>query len=219
MLAFVLVVVLGAGIGLARGGSLRNLTGQRLKMMPMIVFAAGLQVAAQFVPRSMSIVAYGAVIASYAALFAFAGANWRVPGMAFIAAGAALNYIVILANQGMPISASAAARVGFTGEAAEHLVLRGKHFIAHGHANLLPIGDVIPLWRQPSVASVGDLIIWAGLILLIASLVKGPRGRRTKLEARDEQAYVPPSHVSVAVRDGVGADWQEHEDFVDIRDH
>ena len=43
-----------------------------------------------------------------------------------------LNYVVILANQGMPISASAAARVGFSGQAAQQLVLRGKHFIAHG---------------------------------------------------------------------------------------
>src|SRR2546421_23057 len=122
MLAFALVVVLGAGIGLARGGSLRNLTSQRLAVMPLIVFAAGLQLAAQFVPRSISILAYGVIIASYAALFAFAGANWRVPGMAFIALGAALNYVVILTNQGMPISASAAARVGFSGQAAEHLV-------------------------------------------------------------------------------------------------
>src|SRR5438309_8319698 len=148
MLAFVFVVAIGAGIGLARGGSLRNLTSRHLAMTPMIVFAAGLQLSAQFVPRSLSILAYGAIIVSYAALFAFAGANWRVPGMAFIGIGAVMNYVVILANQGMPISASAAARVGFSGQAAEHLVLRGKHFIAHGHAHLLPLGDVIPLWRQ-----------------------------------------------------------------------
>lgn len=228
MLAFVVVVALGAGIGVSRGGSLRNLTSARLAVMPLIVLAASLQIAAQFVPRSMSILAYVSIIASYAVLFAFAGANWRVPGMAFIALGAAMNYIVILANQGMPISASAAARVGFSGQAAEHLVLRGKHFIAHGHAHLLPLGDVIPLWRQPSVASVGDLIIWAGLILLIASLVRGPRGRRTKLDPRDAYGYIPPTHVSaragdftlrasaLSASDSIPAPGPK--DFIDLRD-
>jgi hypothetical protein len=202
MLAFVVVIAAGLGIGLARGGSIQNLTAARLKVMWLIVLAAGLQIGAQFVPRSASVLAYGLVIASYAVAFVFAGANWRVPGMAFIAIGAAMNYTVILINRGMPISASAAARVGFGGAKAEQLVLRGKHFIdTGGHAHLLPLGDVIPLWRQPTVASVGDLIIWAGLILLFASLVLGPRGRRTKLDPRDEYAYTPPDHVSARAGD------------------
>ena len=201
MLAFAVVIAVGLGIGLARGGSIRNLTTARMRLAPLVFVAIGLQLGAAFVPRSASIVAFSLVVASYAVVFAFAFANWRVPGMAFIAVGAALNYIVILLNRGMPISAAAAARVGFAGPKAQELVLRGKHFISSGHTHLSPLGDVIPLWRQPTVASVGDLIIWAGLILLIASLVLGPRGRRTQLDPRDEYTYTPPDHVSARAGD------------------
>lgn len=165
---------------MARGGRMRFLGEARLALVPLIFASVGLEVAAQFVPASASMAAYVLVIASYAALFAFAGANWRRPGMPFIALGAALNYAVILANQGMPISAAAAARAGWVGESAQQLVIRGKHFIDAGSgARLGILGDVIPLGRAPAVASVGDLVIWAGMILLIQDLVRGPRGRRT----------------------------------------
>jgi hypothetical protein len=204
MFAFLVVIISGTAVGLFMHGSLRNLFAARLSVPPLVIGAALLQIAAQFVPRTASTAAYVLVVLSYGLLFMFAAANWRLPGMAFIACGAALNYTVILANRGMPIAAWAAARVGFVGADAERLVLRGKHFVdAGGHAHLHLLGDTIPLWRQPSIASVGDLIIWAGLILLIASLVRGPRGRRTRMDARDEYAYVPPDHVSARAGDAV----------------
>ena len=202
MLAFAVVIVVGLAIGLARGGSLSNLKAARLRWPWLVIVAAALQLSGQFIPRSLSIVAFGLVVASYIVVFAFAGKNWRLPGMAFIAIGAAMNYTVILLNRGMPISAAAAARVGFGGAKAEQLVLRGKHFInSGGHARFSSLGDVIPLWRQPTIASAGDLIIWAGLILVITSLVLGPRGRRTKLDPQDEYAYLPPEHVSARAGD------------------
>ncbi|MGZ4139981.1 MAG: DUF5317 domain-containing protein [Actinomycetota bacterium] len=219
MIAFGVVIVAGLAIGLARGGSLRNLTAARLHLMPLVIVAVALQLGAQFVPLSVSIAAYGLVVISYAVAFAFAGANWRVPGMAFIAIGSALNYTVVLVNRGMPISATAAARVGYGGAKAQELVLRGKHFIETGthHAHLMPLGDVIPLWRQPAVASIGDMVIWAGLILLIASLVVGPRGRRTKLDPRDAYAYTPPDHVSAHAGDVTLAELDSHM-VIDLRD-
>jgi uncharacterized protein DUF5317 len=220
MLAFAVVIAVGLGIGLARGGSIQNLTAARMRLAPLVFVAIALQFGAVFVPRSASILAFGLIVASYAVVFAFAGANWRVPGMAFIAVGAALNYLVILINRGMPISAAAAARAGFAGPKAQELVLRGKHFINSGHAHLSPLGDVIPLWRQPTVASIGDLIIWAGLILLIASLVLGPRGRRTQLDPRDEYTYVPPDHVSARAGDATlqNLNLGRQHTVIDLRD-
>ena len=202
MLAFAVVIAVGLAIGLGRGGSWRNLLAARLRWPGLVIVAVALQLSGLFIPRSLSLVAFGLVVASYVVVFAFAALNWRLPGMAFIAMGAALNYTVILWNRGMPISAAAAARVGFGGAKAQELVLRGKHFInSGGHAHLSGLGDVIPLWRQPTVASVGDLVIWAGLILVVASLVLGPRGRRTKMDPQDEYAYVPPDHVSARAGD------------------
>lgn len=196
MLAFLAVIAIGSSIGFARGGSFRAVEGARLRLLPLVFGALGLQVIAQVVPQRTSMLAYGLVIASYAALFAFAGANWRIPGMAFVAIGAAMNYVVILANQGMPITAEAAARAGFTGEAAARLVLRGKHFIAAaGESRLTFLGDIIPLWRQPAVASAGDLVIWSGLALVLQSLMRGPRGRRTHVDSRDAYEFLPDDHV------------------------
>ncbi len=178
MLAFAIVVVLGLAVGWTRGGRVANASGARLALLPLVWAALGLQVAAQLIPASATMVAYGSVVVSYAALFAFAGANWRVPGMLVLGIGAALNYLVILVNQGMPISAEAAARAGFGGEAAHELVLRGKHFVATGgDAHLMILGDIIPLWRQPAVASVGDVVIWAGLLLIVQGLMQ-PGSRR-----------------------------------------
>jgi hypothetical protein len=189
-------------IGLARGGSLRNLVTARVQWSWLVFVAIALQIFAEFVPRSQSIFAFALVVASYLVVFVFAGKNSPMAGMMFIAVGAAMNFVVILLNRGMPISAYAAARVGYGGARAEQLVLRGKHFInSSGHAHLPWLGDVIPLWRQPTIASAGDLIIWAGIILLLASFVVGPRGRRTKMDPRDEYAYVPPEHVSARAGD------------------
>jgi len=214
MLAFAMVLVLGTAIGLARGGGPDNVTGEHLALLPLVWAAAGLQIAAQLVPEEASIAAYAMVIVSYATLFAFAGANFRVPGMAFIALGAALNYIVILANQGMPVSAEAAARAGIA-SGAESLVLRGKHVLVSGGDATFPLlGDIIPLWRQPAVASVGDLIIWAGLILLIQDLMQ-PRARRAKRRGRAFLRTQPTSDIPVSSRDIIPR--QEQVDVRDIR--
>ena len=221
MLAFAVVIAIGLATGLGRGGSLRNLLAARLRLPGLVIAAVALQLSGLFMPRSMSMVAFGFVVTSYVVVFAFAAMNWRLPGMAFIAIGAALNYTVILWNRGMPISAAAAARVGFGGAKAQELVIRGKHFInSGGRAHLSGLGDVIPLWRQPTVASVGDLIIWSGLILVVASLVLGPRGRRTKLLPQDEYAYVPPEHVSARAGDATlsSMDLADQPVVIDLRD-
>jgi len=221
MLAFAVVIVVGLAIGSARGGSVKNLLAARLRWPGLVIVAVALQLSGMLIPRSLSIIAFGLVVASYIVVFAFAGLNWRLPGMAFVAVGAAMNYTVILLNRGMPISAAAAARVGYGGAKAQELVIRGKHFInSTGHARLSPLGDVIPLWRQPTVASVGDLIIWAGLVLVVASLVLGPRGRRTKLDPQDEYAYVPPEHVSARAGDAAlrSMDLADQPIVIDLRD-
>ena len=216
MLAFTIVIALGLAVGWARGGSLAHASRARLALLPLVWAALGLQIGAQLIPASATMVSYGLVVASYAALFAFAGANWRVPGMLVLGIGAALNYLVILVNQGMPISAEAAARAGFGGEAAHQLVLRGKHFVtAGGDAHLMVLGDIIPLWRQPAVASVGDVVIWAGLLLIVQGLMQ-PRSRRAiratetnrdaareqVIDLRDELGITPSGGGEEATTDG-----------------
>lgn len=174
MVALAAVLACGLGIGFARGGSLRNLSRARLRWIPAAFVALALQVGAEFVPRDASEAAFGLIVGSYGVLFAWAGFNWRLRGMALIALGALLNFTVILANGGMPVSAEAAARAGYHGAEAHAILLRGKHFLdATGDVRLRLLSDVIPLWRAPAVASVGDLVLWAGLIVLIQQLMVG----------------------------------------------
>lgn len=172
MVALASVLACGVALGALRGGSLAGVSAARLAWVPLVFAALALQVGAEAVPGDA--VALGMVIASYVALLAFAALNVRHAGMPLVAIGAALNFVVIVANGGMPISAEAAARAGYAGPAAEQLLLRGKHVLdAGGDVVLRPLSDVIPLWRAPAVASVGDLVIWAGLILLVAHLMTG----------------------------------------------
>src|SRR5262245_59813433 len=108
MLAFGVVLIAGLAIGFARGGSLRNVTTERLHWSALGFVAVGLQIAAQFVPRGVSAVAFALVVVSYVVVFVFAWKNQRVSGMAFVGIGAAMNFTVIAINRGMPISAYAA---------------------------------------------------------------------------------------------------------------
>ncbi|HEX9774261.1 MAG TPA: DUF5317 domain-containing protein [Actinomycetota bacterium] len=171
MYALLFVIVAGLLIGYARGGRIRNINSSRVRWLPVAWSAALLQIAAQFLPRSWSVAAFAFIVASYFVLFAFAGKNFRVTGMAFVALGAALNFAVILANQGMPVSQDAAVRAGIPADQTHQLVVRGKHFITTDDDVLLrPLSDIIP-FRHPHVVSIGDLVIWAGLILLIQDLM------------------------------------------------
>lgn len=189
MIALAAVLVCGLGIGYARGGSVRNLARARLRWIPAAFLALALQVGAELVPERSSEIAFGLVVASYGVLFAWAGVNWRLRGMTLIALGALLNFTVILANGGMPVSAEAAARAGYQGAGAEGILIRGKHFLdATGDVRLRLLSDVIPLWRAPAVASVGDLVLWAGLIVLIQHLLLGPGRRSTPEHAANSRA-------------------------------
>lgn len=170
MLAFLVVLVLGFAIGKLRGGSVDALSKATLRFPFLVFVAVAFQVVATIADPTP---AFAAIVSSYVVLFGFAWVNRTRAGMLAIGIGAQLNFIVIALNGGMPISAAAAARAGFVGDSAQRLVIRGKHFIAAaGEAKLGFLGDSIPLWRQPSVASIGDLIIWAGMIWLIQALMQ-----------------------------------------------
>lgn len=205
MLALAVVLGLGILLGLLRGGSFDKMRAAQVRRMPLVFAALGLQVVAQVLPRALALPAFAMVLVSFGLIFAWAASNVRAAGMAFIAIGAAMNFIVIAANQGMPISAEAAVRSGYSGD-LEHLVIRGKHVLdLDGEARLRVLSDWIPLGGHPSAASVGDLVLWAGLVLLLQDLMLGPRGRRARAGVEDDRslglrtatADQPDTHVRI----------------------
>jgi hypothetical protein len=100
---------------------------------------------------------------SYALLGAFAWSNRRIPGVAVIMVGGALNFIAIAANGGvMPADPELARH--FAG--SDEFVNSG----AMADPNLLFLGDVFstpPSWPLYNVFSVGDLVIVLGVLIAL----------------------------------------------------
>ena len=129
-------------------------------------------------------------LASYVLASIFIVANRRIPGIAIMALGGALNLTAIAANAGvMPASRWAIAHSGLT--------------IGHGFSNSAPIahphllwlGDVIPVPAGPlaNVLSVGDVLIFTGLLLLLQrSCRRGARDKRPLRPARAAARQVVP---------------------------
>jgi hypothetical protein len=161
-------LALGVVLGFARGGSVRALAGIRLGWVWLLYAALVMQVAANL-PGSDTL-GFVLVLASFVAVAAFAVTNLVTVGMPIIALGAALNALVIAVNQGMPVSVDAIAAVG---EDPTTLVLRGKHFVDVGQADLRFLSDIIAWRLRPAVVSIGDLILWGGISLLIQDAMHG----------------------------------------------
>src|SRR6185503_14492017 len=106
---------------------------------------------------------------SYTALLVFAGANLRLPGLALILVGLALNATVIVANGGMPVSADALVR---SDQAEVSTDLQGsgadKHHLATDDDVLTFLGDVIPIPSPiAQVVSIGDVLVYSGVVWFV----------------------------------------------------
>ncbi len=176
----VLTVALLAGLlaGYALGGRLANVERLRLRLPSLVLAALALQLVI-FSPlgRPLGETAVVALhLVSYGLLLTFAAANLRRAGIAVAGAGIALNATVIAANGGyMPASARALAIAGRAAATEPH----NNSALAEEGARLLPLGDVfaVPHWVPlvANVFSVGDVLIAAGVALLIATAMRPPR--------------------------------------------
>jgi Family of unknown function (DUF5317) len=129
--------------------------------------------------------AVGLLAASYAVLLVFVAVNIRLPGFPVVAAGFALNLLVISLNGGMPVSDSALRSAYGSGyaEMRRDLVEHGgaKHHLAGPDVVLRPLTDVIPVGRPVHlVLSVGDLLFYVGVVWLLAAATRGmPQGAKS----------------------------------------
>jgi Family of unknown function (DUF5317) len=113
-------------------------------------------------PRSIHVVLH---IASYGLGAYFVVVNRKIPGLWLIGIGGALNFAAIAANGGvMPASRDALLRAG----------IEPSHGFANSaavaHPKLLLLGDVFAVpgpWPIGNVFSIGDLVLVAGLMVLI----------------------------------------------------
>lgn len=202
-------VLLGLALGIAAGGSIDNLLGIRLRWLPVLLIAAAGQfgldaaLAGGGVPDGLRL---WLVLAVYVLLTAMLVVNRNLPGLTAAALGTVANGLAIAMNGGwMPVWKPSLAAAGFDPGAVHsdfHTLLSGpvdSSFFAHGG----PLADVIPIPIPilQSVASVGDLLLAAGLTFFVfAALVRVPA------VAADGPALAGvPTYGGVAGRERVGA--------------
>lgn len=194
----VATVLAGAIVaGYLAGGRLRNLAHLELRVTPLVFLAVAFQLALGAVSVAggpVDLVARPLLAASHVALLVFVIANRLLPGMALIVLGFALNAAVIVPNGAMPVAGEALEALG--GEAN---VEPGKHRLLEEGDALPWLADIIPIPPLRTVVSVGDVVLAAGVGVLVPSLMRrypAPPGQRSR----------PRPAPLVGVRDEEGAD-------------
>jgi len=171
---FILYAVgIGIAIGALTGGRLDRLASLRIRAWPVAVAGLIVQLVL-FSPLGADLAGQlGPVlyVGSTAAVLLVVLLNVRIPGLALVAAGAALNLAAIVANGGrMPADPAALASLGAS--------------IGDGYSNsvvlpdpaLRPLTDVfaMPAWLPlANVFSIGDVLIGVGVAIAIAVGMRG----------------------------------------------
>lgn len=191
MILLVGVLALAVIVGYAIGGRLRNLETLRLRWWGLAIGGLFLQLL-PFPASWPHGVAVAALLASFVLLVVFGVLNWRVAGVPVILFGLCLNGLVIAVNQGMPVTLGA---LEGSGQASllDELVHNGgtKHHLATDGDHLVFLSDSIGIPKPIGQAvSVGDLLVYAGLVWAIAGAMRG-RSRETATAPQPEPASRP----------------------------
>lgn len=194
MTVILLVIVAACVVGLARGGSMQNLAQLQLASWPLVFVAVAAQAAGAFAGAMglayASVLYVVGMLSSAALVVVFVARNRDLPGMPLIALGFLLNAIVVTANGAMPVSQEAADRVGIS-TVGLYRNADAKHELIDSGTRLEPLADIVPvplpkpLARGSNVVSVGDVVLAAGIGVLVVNAMLGVRERHTPAHRRD----------------------------------
>jgi hypothetical protein len=168
LVAVVLVVSIGAGW--LWGGHIRNLGHVRLLATWLVFTAVGAQLVLGAISRMggpAELLSRPLLAVSQVLLVAFIAANRYLPGMLLVLVGFGLNAIVIIANGGMPVSPDALVAVG-----GAPAIEPGKHQLLTDATTVAFLADIIPVRVLRTVVSVGDIILAAGVGILVVGLMR-----------------------------------------------
>jgi len=179
-----LTTMIGLGIlaGLAVRGNFRNLKEISFRFTPILFTSLAIALLALFFD-SLKSGRHVFQLLSLAGVLMFLLVNLasqkglvRV-GFVIVTVGWALNFIVITANKGMPLSEWAYAKSGQT----EAITYGTGGFYRTVHAGpgtlFRQLGDVIPIRAYRQVVSIGDILLILGVAFVIAGGMYGA-GRR-----------------------------------------
>lgn len=136
-------------------------------LLPVVLSRAG-------IPENLGAIAWSALVSLFAAL---AFANARMPGLGLIGFGIGLNAAAVLLNDGMPLSTLALAASGFPPDRLSHVSTGGYlHPLLGPHSKIPILADVIPvsLGRAGGVVSLGDILLFVGVVVFIVGVTRSP---------------------------------------------
>jgi uncharacterized protein DUF5317 len=183
-------LALAVAVGYLMGGRLQNLSGLRIRFAPLALIGFALQLINP--PGDWPLFM---LLMSFVLLWIFALLNLQTTGFALILIGVALNFLVIAANDGMPVSRQALLASGQAdtlGELVDSADSYVKHHLAEPDDIVLFLGDVIALRPPVSQAiSLGDIFTYGGVAVVVAA---GMRPRKRE-ESTPEVALGGTTHV------------------------
>jgi hypothetical protein len=165
------------------GGQLRRLADVQLRYIWAAPLALALQVLIITVApdgdKSLHVAVH---LGTYGLGGVFLWVNRRLPGVPLLATGAISNTLAIAANAGvMPASLTAQRAAGL----ATGTGFQNSAHLAHPH--LLWLGDIIPIpgpGPLANVLSIGDLVIYTGMLVLLHTTCGTPSSLRTDASSR-----------------------------------
>lgn len=177
---FILYAIpIGIVAGYLLGGRLDRLGDLHFRWGPLAIAGLLVQVVL-FSPAIAPIVGDAGpaiYVVSTAAVLAAVVRNWRIPGLAIVALGAASNLLAIAANGGvMPASPEAVAALGT--DAAEGF----SNSVVMTDPALRILTDIfaLPAWvPAANVFSIGDVLIGVGVAVVIALGMRGTQSVET----------------------------------------
>lgn len=188
-----IVITLGltVAVGYLLGGRLRNLSHLKIRLAPLALVGFTMQLINP--PGDWPLFM---LLGSFALLWIFAIVNVHTPGFPLIVIGVALNFLVIAANDGMPVSRQALVASGQAdtiNDLTDHADSYVKHHVAGSEDVVLFLGDVIAIPSPVAQAiSVGDIFTYGGVaVVVVAGMRRREDGSVVPVAAQE------PSHVGV----------------------
>lgn len=184
MVLIVVTMVAGVVAGWLRGGRVRHVGSAAIRGGVLALVAAVAQVVHALAPSAE--VALAMTAASQVALLTFLWLNRYLAGALLVALGSTLNALVILANGAMPVSRDAVMAVQ-----RHPYEIGGRHRLLEDGDSFGWLADVIALPLLRTVVSVGDIILAAGVGLMVMWLMRPPR-RRVESAADEVDGFGEP---------------------------
>jgi hypothetical protein len=164
------LVVVAIIAGYLSGGSLREFPTVHTRLWWLALVGVAMQLV-----TGPGVLETWLLLGSFVVLLIYVTANLRAPGYALILLGLLLNFAVIAANGGMPVTREALVASGQADTLPE--LERGgdrqRHFLAGDGTRLYDLGDMFALGSPVNqVVSIGDVFVYQGIAWFIVMAMR-----------------------------------------------